>query len=95
MQAARKMVRKITAGLNKGRPSAGEKAGPYYVIAGWYRAVAETEWQKSFVPYLVPAGLNKGLALKLQGQAFLRPIGRLRLQSRLGNWLEDILKNRF
>ena len=33
--------------------------------------MAETPWQKSFVPYLVPAGLNKGLALKLQGQAFL------------------------
>ncbi|MBI5356152.1 glycosyltransferase [Candidatus Collierbacteria bacterium] len=32
------------------------------VVAGWYRAVAETEWQKSFVPYLVPTRLNKGQA---------------------------------
>lgn len=41
------------------------------VIAGWYRAVANTPWQKAFLPYLVPAGVNKGLALKIQGQAFL------------------------
>lgn len=24
------------------------------VVAGWYRAVAETAWQKAFLPYLVP-----------------------------------------
>ncbi|MDZ7587557.1 MAG: glycosyltransferase [Patescibacteria group bacterium] len=40
------------------------------VVAGWYRAVAETGWQKAFLPYLVPRGFNKGRALKVQGQAF-------------------------
>ena len=40
------------------------------VVAGWYEAVAETPWQKAFLPYLVPRGFNKGRALKVQGQAF-------------------------
>src|SRR3990167_5961467 len=31
------------------------------VVAGWYRAVAETPWQKVFLPYLVPTRLNNYL----------------------------------
>lgn len=33
---------------------AGKTGRQAIVIAGWYRAVAETEWQKAFLPYLVP-----------------------------------------
>ncbi|GEM_PF-5465640 len=65
----RDWVERITAGPYKGLAFE-YKGQALFVVAGWYRAVAETPWQKAFLPYLVPTGLNKGLALKVQGQAF-------------------------
>lgn len=47
-------LEKITAGFNKGRVFE-YKGQALFVVAGRYRAVAETDWQKAFLPYLVPA----------------------------------------
>jgi glycosyltransferase involved in cell wall biosynthesis len=49
----RDWVERITAGLNKGRAFE-YKGQALFVVAGWYRAVAETTWQKAFLPYLAP-----------------------------------------
>lgn len=49
--------------------------GQAVVVAGWYRAVTETPWQKVFLPYLVPR------------KRFYRPDPRLRLQNDTINYL--------
>jgi hypothetical protein len=65
-----KWLEKIEGKMVKMVGKVGKLKNQQIVIAGWYRAVAETPWQKAFLPYLVPTGLNKGQALKIQGRAF-------------------------
>lgn len=48
-----KWLERLTSGLNKGL-ALRSQGQALFVAAGWYRAVAETEWQKAFLHYLVP-----------------------------------------
>lgn len=66
----RDWVERITAGLYKGQAFE-YKGQALFVVAGWYRAVAETPWQKVFLPYLVPTIKKDKKEKRGKGKTFL------------------------
>ena len=66
----RDWVERITAGLYKGLAFE-YKGQALFVVAGWYRAVAETPWQKVFLPYLVPTIKKDKKEKRGKGKTFL------------------------